>query len=196
MSNPDPDAEDAAALNQGESEALNRIMDRHGPALYRLFYRQIGNHSDAQELVQETFIKVFRQISSYRPTHAFRAWLYRIALNLGKDHFRSRRHRETLKNFPLSSETHASEVSVQLRISENPSSLSDRRDLMNQVQAAIRRLPLPLQAPFILTALEGKSHAEAGQILGLSSKAVEVKVRRAKEKLKADLSKRLSDSTG
>lgn len=175
----DPDWPDVAALQAGDNAALDRIMKRHHADISSFIWRMTGNQRDAEELAQETFVRAFFQIHQYRPKSAFAAWLYRIARNLCLDYFRSRAYRQKTLNIPLDDLPDIAESNARPEMDE------DRQDL----QEAIGQLPVHLREPLILTVLKGMSHAEAGLRLGISSKAVEVKCYRARERLRQILKK-------
>lgn len=171
----DPDWPDVAALQQGEDDALNRIMLRHQAPVFRFIRRMIPNASDAEELAQETFVRAYFQISTYRPQAPFVSWLYQIARNLCRDYFRSRAYKES-----LAAQSFESPHPVQLA-ENSPSKASEER--VERLQAALLRLPVNLRESLILAAIEGLSHEEAGKRLGLSAKAVEVRCYRARKAL-------------
>jgi len=158
----DPDHADVLALQAGDDSALSRIMERHRDGVFGFIRRMTGHDADAEELAQETFVRVYFQIDKYRPRSVFAAWLYRIARNLCLDYFRSRAWKEGACNESLAS---------------------------GGMEAAVESLPVRLREPLVLTALEGHSHAEAARRLGISSKAVEAKCHRARAALRKTLEK-------
>ena len=162
MATEDPDLPLVRALQAGKDQALEMLIDRHGAGLYRFVFRHISNEADAVELTQETFVRAHFNIGKYRPTAKFVTWLYRIALNLCRDHARSR----------------ASHKSAQTR---TPDTEAYAREIIRALETAIAELPLDLKSALILTALEGHSHVKAGELLGITGKAVEMKVYRARK---------------
>ncbi len=175
----DPDWPDVAALQAGETAALDLLMKRHHAEVTCFIWRMTGNHRDAEELAQETFVRAFFQIQQYRPRAHFAAWLYRIARNICLDYFRSRAQRQKNQNIPLDEAWSMPESTT--------SALQD--EATERLQEAIANLPIHLREPLVLTAFEGMSHEDAGRRLGISSKAVEVKCYRAREKLRKFLGK-------
>lgn len=176
---PDPDWPDVMALQQGDTTALDRIMKRHHSEVTGFIWRMTMHRRDAEELAQETFVRAFFQIQQFQPKSNFAAWLYRIARNLCLDHFRSRSQRNKTLNIPLDDLANIAEVNVTPVLDETSQSLHE----------AIGRLPVHLREPLVLTVLEGMSHTEAARRLGISSKAVEVKCYRARERLRKILKK-------
>ena len=90
----DPDLSVVSELQQGSGKALNEFMRRHQEPLFRFIYRYLLNEEDARDLLQETFVRVYFKRDQFHPNAKFSTWLYRIALNLCRDHVRSRRGRE------------------------------------------------------------------------------------------------------
>ena len=84
----------AVALKGGDEEALSGLMELFGQRVLSYVVRHVGDLEDARELTQEVFVRVFRSIGGWEPRAPFRAWLFRIALNLCRDHARSRRVKE------------------------------------------------------------------------------------------------------
>ena len=78
------------ALQHGEDRTLNELMDRHREGLFRFVLRHVRNETDALELTMETFVRAYFNVGKFRPRAKFVTWLYQIALNLCRDHLRSR----------------------------------------------------------------------------------------------------------
>src|ERR671918_462586 len=75
----------------GDSEGFRTLVDRHSRSVFRLAYRMTGNEADAEDVVQETFLRAYRQLASYEERSSFSTWLYRIAANYALDMIRSKR---------------------------------------------------------------------------------------------------------
>src|SRR5437588_8379086 len=90
--------DDAAAVAEargGNEEAFRVLVERHSRSIYRVAYRMTGRPEDAEDVVQETFIRAFRQLSRFEARANFATWLYRIAFNCAIDFMRARPHRES-----------------------------------------------------------------------------------------------------
>jgi RNA polymerase sigma factor (sigma-70 family) len=180
----DPDLALVQTLQAGEDRALNTLIERHHEGLYRFVFRHIPNEADAIELTQETFVRAYFNIQKFRPNAKFVTWLYHIALNLCRDYARSPAYRYLFQ-------TKSTDVSVKENEGQRPLLLNQRRpdqqtedrEKLRAVEKAISELSQDLKNPLILTALEGHSHAETGELLGISPKAVEMKVYRARKLL-------------
>lgn len=172
----DPDRADVLALQRGEDAALDRLIERHRSPLLGFVARMIGNPEDAEEIAQETFVRVYFHIQKFRPTAPFVAWLYQIARNLCRDYFRSR----VFKQKVVSDTLHGLPVEQ----AQPETNLEGENERVQMVQAAMLNVPPKLRECLILTAIEGYSHAEAGARLGLTAKTVEVRSYRARGILK------------
>src|SRR5580704_17026640 len=91
------DATEAAAVlaraRQGDSEAFRMLVERHSRSLFRLAFRMTGNEQDAEDVVQESFLRAYRQLSKFDERASFGTWLYRIAANCSLDLVRARKRR-------------------------------------------------------------------------------------------------------
>ena len=178
----DPDLALVQALQIGEDRALEVLMDRHQEALFRFVLRLISNEADAIELTQEAFVRAYFNIGKFRPRAKFVTWLYHIALNLCRDHSRSQFYRYSSQT--ISTDMPAEENEGQKELLSNqrgPDKTAQDREKLRALDKSIGELPQELKSPLILTALEGLSQAETGQLLGISPKAVETKVYRARK---------------
>jgi RNA polymerase sigma-70 factor (ECF subfamily) len=92
---PQTDAATVAMARDGDSEAFRVLVERHGRAVFRLAHRMTGSASDAEDVVQETFLKAYKQLGRFESRSDFGTWLHRIAVNCSIDLIRSRPHRET-----------------------------------------------------------------------------------------------------
>jgi RNA polymerase sigma factor (sigma-70 family) len=183
---PDPDQQDRAdamRLAGGDDAALNDLMDRHGGKLMNYLVRCLQDEGLAADLTQETFVRVYQHRNKFDARQKFSTWLYAIASNLLRDHFRWKsRHPEAA---PDALEKASTEIS--------PSEIIQTGERAEAVRAAIALLPEELRLPLILTEYENRSQAEVGEILGCSAKAVETRIYRARKILRVKLHKWIAD---
>jgi RNA polymerase sigma-70 factor (ECF subfamily) len=172
------DGELAASCLAGQQLAFAEIVRRHKDPLHRLVARIIGDDDEALDLVQEAFVSAHRALRSYDAARPMRAWLSRIAINKARDWRRRRAVRRLISVFlPIDRTPDA--------VDETPSvetQTADRQQL-NAVGAAITALPGNLRETLVLRTIEGLSQAEAADALGISEKAVETRLYRARQKL-------------
>jgi len=166
------DAEDVRACQRGERNAFDRLVERHQRDIYRLCFRYVNDHQDANDLAQETFLRAYRGIGRFRGESGFSTWLYRIAVNACLS-FRARRRAECE---PL------------------PDGLSDgadgapermeRDETSRRVRQAVARLPDRQRATLILKVYHELTHEEAAEVLGSSVGTVKANLFHALANLK------------
>lgn len=184
MTKEDPDLVLVQALKVGEQRALNALMDRHRESLFRFVLRQVHNEADALELAAETFVRAYFNVGKFRPAAKFTTWLYQIASNLCRDHLKSRTYLYSRKTVSFDSATEEGEnPSLLLAAERGPDQKTERREELIALEKAISELPEELKNAFILTALEDRQQAETAELLGISLKAVETRVYRARKLL-------------
>jgi RNA polymerase sigma-70 factor (ECF subfamily) len=190
MTQQDPDLALVQALKGGEDQALNTLMERHRDALFRFVLRNVRNEEDALELTTETFVRAYFNIDKFRPAAKFTTWLYQIALNLCRDHLRSRAYQYSLKTVSIDSPAQEGGDADLLPTREQaPDQKADRLEEIGALDRAISELPEDLKNALIWTVLEARPQAEIAEILGISPKAVEVRVYRARKQLLEKMSK-------
>jgi len=166
----------------GDADAFRALVERHSRSVFRLVYRMTGNEQDAEDLVQETFIKAFRNLEGFEERANFGSWLYRIAVNCFLDWRRKRRPLEEL------------DESVEPRIQAgaagfaahkvNPDERLLHMEVRQKVEAGLEELSSKERSAFILRHFEGMSIAEIGQILDLDISATKHSVFRAVQKMR------------
>lgn len=164
------------AVRAGDLAAFQALYERHSRAVFTFLLRLLGDRRTAEDLVQETFLRVFTSGETYRPTAAFRTWLFRIARNLTIDRFRRRSE---------SAEVDAGGTLASQRDS-GPSALelAEARQLGERLEAAIARLPVAQREVLLLSRFAGLSHEEVAQVTGSSPGAVRVALHRALGRLR------------
>jgi len=180
-----PSDEDLAArAAAADTSAFEALVTRYQARVFSLACRLTGNDGDAADVLQETFLQVYRHLPSYRGEARFGTWLYRIATNAALMHRRARARRpaEPLDAFlPAFDDAgiHRAtpeELLVTTRIEE----LIDHRELAGRARAAIDRLPEACRAAFVLRDLEELPTAEVATVLGIDAAAVRQRVHRAR----------------
>jgi RNA polymerase sigma-70 factor (ECF subfamily) len=170
------DAELAVAARQGDQDAFAHIMRRHKGWLYQFIRRHVADKDDAYDVLQESFVSAWGALSRFDPERPFEAWLRRIALNKCRD----RARRSAVRRAALSVLGWLGAQSEQPPTAENTTAAEQA---LKRLDEAIGNLPRALKEPLVLTMLEGMSHKDAGELLGINAKAVETRVYRAKKQL-------------
>jgi RNA polymerase sigma factor (sigma-70 family) len=173
------DGELAALTLAGRKQAFATIMARHRSPIHRLVRGHVGDADEALDVTQEAFVAAFVALRRYDAAQPMRPWLARIALNKCRDWGRRRAVRR-LFSFAVPLSDPADEVPDCTVPADTIA--ADRQEL-EAAWTAIAQLPMPLKEPLILHAIDGLSQAETAQVLGISEKAVETRVARARARL-------------
>lgn len=188
MSDTDPDLELVRALQSGAESALDELMARHEEALFGLIYRHVGDASLARELLQEAFVRAYFGISRFKPQAKFVTWLFSIAVNLCRDYARSKRGLQAQRTI---SWDEWSKVTGEMPSTQShgtqPDFAMEQREVITALENAVAQLPHDLKTALILFAIDGRSQQECAEILGISPKAVETRVYRARRLLERAL---------
>lgn len=173
----DPDLALVRALQSGNEGALNELIRKYEGQLFRLILRFSGDAETARDLLQETFVRVYFQIHRFKPRARFVSWLYAIATNLCRDHARSKRYRQS----HLTDSLDARDAPHDLAAREpDPAAFAESREGLAALENAIAQLPHDLRVALLLFSIEGHSQIECAELLGISPKAVETRVYRAR----------------
>jgi len=157
------------------------IVREHGDRVYRLAYRLAGNQHDAEDLTQETFIRVFKSLSNYQPV-TFEGWLHRITTNLFLDMVR-RRSRLRMGGLPEDTDRLAGK-------DLSPEEVYARTHLDPDLQAALDDLAPEFRAAVVLCDVEGLSYEEIGATLGVKLGTVRSRIHRGRQALRLALEQR------
>ena len=186
----DADAADRADMERlaaGHDAALNDLMERHSTPLFHFLCRMLNNEDDAQDLAQETFVRVYRARESFRPKERFTTWLFTIAANLARNHFRWRsRH----PNISLEAESDTTEETLGSKLPAHDATPGEQALAAERavaVRAAVQALPEDMREAIVLCEWEERSVAEAAAILESTPKAVESRLYRARQVLRKTL---------
>jgi RNA polymerase sigma-70 factor (ECF subfamily) len=182
------DGDDAAIVQQvraGDTEAFRILVERHSRGVFRLAYRMTGNEHDAEDVVQETFMKAFRQIDRFESRAAFGTWLNRIGANCALDVLRGRRRRDEVTVSPDTKE----EPVLDTLTSADPSPEQEvfGGEVRAKVTEALAGLSTMERAAFVLRHFEEMSIAEIGATLGLRENATKNTIFRALAKIRRTL---------
>jgi RNA polymerase sigma-70 factor (ECF subfamily) len=191
MENIDSHARDRADMERlmaGHDAALNDLMERHAEPVFHFLCRMVGNEDDANDLAQETFARVFRARASFRLNEKFSTWLYTVAANLARNHFRWRERHPNVSLESAADEPEQSLGNILPAHDLSPVEQAVATERATMVRAEIARLPDELREAIVLCEWEERSVAEAAVILGATPKAIESRLYRARKTLRERLS--------
>jgi RNA polymerase sigma-70 factor (ECF subfamily) len=180
-----------AKAASGDDSAFEAIVERYQTRVFRLACR-LTSETDAPDVLQETFLQVYRHLPSFRGDSQFRTWLYRIASNAALMHRRasSRRPAEPLDGFlpRFDAEGRHRTTPAELQVCSRADELLDRQFLAERAREVIARLPDVYRDAFVLRDLEDMSTEEVAKALGVTPAAVRQRVHRARLMLRGYLS--------
>ncbi len=182
------EANDAAVVAQvrtGDSGAFRALVDRHSRSIFTLAFRMTGNEQDAEDVVQETFLRAYRQIGRFELRSSFKTWLYRIAVNCSTDLLRQRPRRQAAAVL----EDVADDTPGETPAAEGPppDQVVFGVEVQRKVAAALSGLSQAERAAFVLRHFEGQSIEEIGDTLGLRASATKHSIFRAVQKMRRAL---------
>ncbi|MCZ6674089.1 MAG: sigma-70 family RNA polymerase sigma factor [Verrucomicrobia bacterium] len=186
-------------LRDGRDSALNEIMDRWERPLTSFAWRYVQNETDAQDMVQETFVKVYKYKDRFRPDTRLSAWLFTTLANQCRNFGRWKRRHPTvaLLNMTENADEGSSGVSIEIPdLSPTPDSLTETNDLIEHLRSAIMALPHDLKTTLLLYQYERLSYKEIAEILGCSPKGVETRLYRTRKRLRRMLKSKIKEVHG
>ncbi len=183
------DATEAAAVlvraRQGDSDAFRALVETHSRGVFRLAFRMTGNEQDAEDVVQESFLRAYRQLGRFESRANFGTWLYRIVSNCSVDLMRSKQARhDQVRGDSLDQD---GAVQLPAAASPDPERIAQSTEIDRRVQHALRKLSPLERAAFTLRHYEGRSIDEISETLGLGTSAAKHSVFRAVKKLRLAL---------
>ena len=169
----------------GDSDAFRLLVEQHSRAVFRLAFRMTGNEQDAEDVVQETFLRAHRQLDKYEARSSFSTWLYRIASNYSLDLIRMRKRHEDRRE-----RGKAEDRDILQSIPGNspgPDRILYSSQVKDRVNEALNELSPQERTAFVLRHFEGLSIDEIGDALGTGTNATKHSIFRAVQKLRRSL---------
>ncbi len=176
-----PDHEVVQRSLDGDSRAFGEIVARYDQRLLNFVYRTIGDRERAQDLVQETFVRVYRHLQRFDQTKKFSTWIYTIASNLAKNELRNRSRNPLVLFQTLKRNWDADHRPLEWEDTQyKPDDLFRKRHLREKVEEAVTHLPEHHRMVFVLRELEGKTYEEISDITGVNLGTVKSRLNRAR----------------
>jgi RNA polymerase sigma-70 factor (ECF subfamily) len=175
-----------ARVRAGDKDAFRVLVERHSRSVFRLAYRLTGHEQDAEDVVQETFLRAFRQIRRFESRSSFATWLYRITVNCSHDLLRQRPKAGSRQYLDDPDGATGAEL-VDLSATADPLRALASRRIDARVRAAMGGLSDKERSAFVMRHFEGLSIAEIGRVLELKTSAAKHSVFRAVQKLRRSL---------
>jgi RNA polymerase sigma-70 factor (ECF subfamily) len=190
------DAALASLAAQGDQDAFARIMRRYNQRLYRLAVAVVGDASEAEDVLQESYVRAFYAFSQYSGAGSLGAWLARIVRNEAIDRVRSRDSRRSHIAIEADLGGHSEDVETKvahhaLESLADPQALLQHAELRGLLERAVQRLPEQFRMAFVLREVEGLSVEETAEYLGIPAATVKTRDHRARKLLRAFLSENI-----
>jgi RNA polymerase sigma-70 factor (ECF subfamily) len=183
----DSDSVAVARVKAGDGDAYRALVERHSRSVFRLAFRMTGNEQDAEDVVQETFLRAYKQLHRYEARASFGTWLYRIASNYSLDLVRSRKRHPQTALEPSPGDEGANIANAIPSDAPGPDRLLFGDEVQKTVASTLDTLSRQERTAFVLRHFEGQSIEEIGATLGLSGNATKHSIFRAVQKLRRAL---------
>jgi RNA polymerase sigma-70 factor, ECF subfamily len=184
---PEHDAAAVALARGGDSDAFRQLVERHGRSVYKVAFRITGNAADAEDVVQETFLKAYRQLDRFEERASFGTWLHRIAWNCSVDLLRSRPKREQAEEADTLEQLGTTHAAVTSHATPSPERLMASVQVSDRVKEAMTRLSPLERAAFVMRHFEGRSIDEISRALEIRENAAKHSIFRAVRKMRVAL---------
>ncbi|MBN2418061.1 MAG: RNA polymerase sigma factor [Deltaproteobacteria bacterium] len=173
-----PDSELIDLAVNGDEHAFEVLIQRHYLPVYHFSFKWCRSKEDAEEITQEVFIKLTRNLKSFKYKSSFRTWLFRIVINTAKDYSKKNSIRRSYES------AYENE-----KISDNPGHVNEDTTDVDRLYFCIDRLPDKQKAALMLVVAEGLSHGEAAKVLKCREKTISWRIHQARNRLKAAFSR-------
>ncbi len=172
---------------KGDTRAFEELVKMYQDRIYALSYQLTGNHADAEDLAQNTFIKAYRALPKFRNEADFGTWLHRIAVNLSINEKRKRRPDVSLDN-PV--QTRDGEMPRMVASdTESPEEAYENKEFSGMVRRALKELSVEHRAVLVLREMQGYSYDEIAVMLDCSLGTVKSRINRARQTLKKEITR-------
>lgn len=175
-----------AKAQNGDMSAFEEIISLHEQSVYRIALRYTQNESDALDISQETFIKVYRALSSFKGDSALSTWIYRIASNVCIDHMRKNNKISEVPLYKTDADGNTYDIEVSSTIG-NPDEYVESMETISEINDALNKLSDEHKEIIIFRDIEGFSYTEISNILELEEGTVKSRISRARKKLRTIL---------
>jgi RNA polymerase sigma-70 factor (ECF subfamily) len=176
-----------ARIAKGDADAFEILVNRHQTSVLNLIYRFIGDRTQAKDLAQEVFLRVWQAAKTYKPEAKFTTWLYRITANLCLNELKSSRRRKLFQFLQFGEDQENTIEEVLVDASPSPEDLLLSREQSRRISDALQSLPENQRMALILKRYDDLSYEEIARILNCSVPAVESLLVRAKRTLQEKL---------
>jgi RNA polymerase sigma-70 factor (ECF subfamily) len=177
-------------IQEGDQTAFEELVDRHQGPLIGFFFRNTRDNQAAEDLTQETLLRVFNQSWDYLPVGKYRGWMYRIARNLLIDSIRRQSHDALVRAYVGRRDDEDDALSRLVGEVLSPEERAGHREIAGMVDELLVRIPDEQRLTFLLHHYSGLSLSEVADVMQSSLPTTKSRLRLAREKLRGELKKR------
>ncbi len=172
---------------RGDQKAFGEIVKAHYESTYRLIYRIVLHESDARDVVQQTWVKAWKKLPSFKGKAAFSTWLYRIAVFTAWDFVRAKKRRAEVSFFDDSEQSYSKKSAVTERHHESPSTALRRKEIREQFHIALNSLSEKQRTVLVLREIEGLSYKEIANIMKCRIGTVMSRIHNARQSIQSKM---------
>jgi len=179
-----------AFARSGSEKAYRELLDRYQRPVFSLIYRMVRDREQAEDLAQETFVKVFNHLESYNPKYKFSSWIFKIASNLAIDALRKREPQMVSLDGSPHAETAEQIEATRITVEsgdQNPEEFLEAKELGEEIEKAIGMLRAEYRTAVLLRHVEGRPYEEIADIMGIPLGTVKTYIHRARTELREHL---------
>lgn len=179
------------ASKKGDNDAMTKLINIYASSVHNLVFSIIRDDAIVEDLAQETFVRMFLSIRHYEFRAPFRSWLFRIAVNLCRDHLRKKKVRKIITRFQVDDES--GEEQIFMDAEQDPSAAINRSEQVQLITDALAKLPESSRLVFVLREMKDLSYEEIAETLNWKIGTVKSRLFRARRELAEILGPRLEE---
>jgi RNA polymerase sigma-70 factor (ECF subfamily) len=187
-------ATDIARARRGDRDAFQVLVERHSRAVFRLAWRMTGNDMDAEDMVQETFLRAWKQMSRFDGRASLGTWLHRICANCALDHIRAKKRKQETSGTVDDGDETSDRLANMPHKGPSPERLAQSSEITAMLLPALEELSEMERTAFVMRHYEGLPIEEISRALGVEAGAAKHSVFRAVQKLRRALEPAVSGS--
>jgi len=182
-----PDLHWVQEARQGDLEAFDYLMSKYQSRIYALLYNMTSNKEDAEDLLQDVFLKVYKALPKFKGNSSFYTWIYRIGVNTAINYVKKRKRKQGLSLDHLDLGLERDPALVQMASLETPDRNLGLKELQLKLNTALQTLSEKHRSVVVMHDIQGLPHHEIGEILGVSSGTVRSRLFYARQQLQSQL---------
>ncbi|MEW6065060.1 MAG: sigma-70 family RNA polymerase sigma factor [Bacillota bacterium] len=175
---------------KGDRDAFEHLVQLYENKVYTIAYRLMGNHADAADLAQESFIKIYQALPNFRGDSSFSTWIYHITVNVCRDELRKKQRRPTVSLDEPTGDGNNSTYEIR-STTPGPEEMLDRSETQAMIQQCLDNLSDDYRTILVMREIQELAYEEIAEILGCSLGTVKSRLSRARQALKEKISKQM-----